>query len=95
MPYIAPEILRSRSDQTTINSDMSSDIYSFGMVMWEVSTTYQPFEERQYNLELSAEIKRLETTSSHEWNSAKIIKTNGKMLECKCVRTTKYQRNSR
>src|SRR5581483_6555841 len=53
--YLAPEIL-SKKDQAIINSDTSSDIYSFGMVMWEVSTTYQPFSAKRHNEALSSEI---------------------------------------
>lgn len=48
MPYVAPEMLKQEQMTT------SSDIYSFAMTMWEISTSVQPFEDKRS--ELSAEI---------------------------------------
>ncbi|CAB4432748.1 unnamed protein product [Rhizophagus irregularis] len=48
MPYVSPEMLKQ--EQMTTNSD----IYSFAMIMWELSTGVQPFEDKRS--ELSAEI---------------------------------------
>jgi serine/threonine protein kinase len=44
MPYVAPEMLK-REKMTT-----SSDIYSFAMIMWELSTSAQPFEDNRSEL---------------------------------------------
>ncbi|GBB95103.1 hypothetical protein RclHR1_02480002 [Rhizophagus clarus] len=69
MPYVAPEMLKGTTEKMTI----SSDIYSFGMVMWEVSTGRQPFDEMPTRL-LSDEIvsgsrpKIMEGTPSHYAN---------------------------
>ncbi|RIA89120.1 kinase-like domain-containing protein [Glomus cerebriforme] len=52
LPYVAPEMLQEQKEQMT----QSSDIYSFAMIMWEVSTGYRPFENYQYSPELCVRI---------------------------------------
>jgi serine/threonine protein kinase len=39
--YVAPEILKDQKEDMTI----SSDVYSFAMIMWEVSCGSRPFED--------------------------------------------------
>ncbi|GBB88871.1 hypothetical protein RclHR1_01550008 [Rhizophagus clarus] len=48
MPYVAPEMLKQKQMTT------KSDIYSFAIIMWELSTGVQPFEDKRS--ELSADI---------------------------------------
>ena len=43
IPYLAPEVL-SRKPYTK-----ESDIYSFGMIMWEYTTGKKPFHDREHN----------------------------------------------
>src|SRR5438874_6350511 len=43
IPYLAPEVL-SKKPYTK-----ESDIYSFGMVMWEFTTGKKPFHDRPHN----------------------------------------------
>ncbi|CAG8538188.1 892_t:CDS:2 [Paraglomus occultum] len=43
LPYCAPEILRGRIYTT------AADIYSFGMIMWEVSSGMRPFATRGHD----------------------------------------------
>ncbi|CAG8749811.1 14312_t:CDS:1, partial [Racocetra fulgida] len=43
IPYIAPEIF-IREKYTTV-----SDIYSFGMIMWEMTTGQKPFYDRNHD----------------------------------------------
>src|SRR6266542_379403 len=43
IPYLAPEVL-SRKPYTK-----ESDIYSFGMIMWEFTTGKKPFHDRSHN----------------------------------------------
>ncbi|GBB86602.1 hypothetical protein RclHR1_00130043 [Rhizophagus clarus] len=50
LPYIAPEVLRGEK------KSQSSDIYNFGMIMWELSTLSLPYFDRAHNLELAIEI---------------------------------------
>ncbi|CAI2185979.1 1790_t:CDS:1 [Funneliformis geosporum] len=50
MPFIAPEILRGQ--QTTL----SSDIYSFGMIMWELSSLNLPFYDKPHDAQLIMEL---------------------------------------
>jgi len=50
IPYMAPEILQ-RQKYTK-----ASDIYSFGMIMWEFMTGRRPFWDRSHDTELIIEI---------------------------------------
>src|SRR6184192_3447000 len=43
VPYLAPEVL-SKKPYTK-----ESDIYSFGMIMWEFTTGKKPFHDRSHN----------------------------------------------
>ncbi|RIB30191.1 kinase-like domain-containing protein [Gigaspora rosea] len=43
IPYIAPEILREEKFTT------ASDIYSFGMIMWEITSGQKPFSDRNHH----------------------------------------------
>jgi len=46
IPYIAPEILQEKEYTT------ASDIYSFGMIMWELMTGRKPFWDQDHDEEL-------------------------------------------
>ncbi|CAB5182319.1 unnamed protein product [Rhizophagus irregularis] len=46
IPYMAPEIFRGRK------YTKASDIYSFGMIMWELMTGRRPFWNRSHDTEL-------------------------------------------
>src|SRR3989440_8150532 len=50
IPYLAPEVL-SRKPYTK-----ESDIYSFGMIMWEFTTGKKPFHDRSHNHILISDI---------------------------------------
>ncbi len=50
IPYIAPEIFLEQKYTT------ASDIYSFGMIMWELMTGRKPFWDRNHDTELIIEI---------------------------------------
>ncbi|CAG8594510.1 1083_t:CDS:2 [Cetraspora pellucida] len=50
MPYIAPEVLNKKQ------YSFSSDIYSLGMIMWELTSGYRPFYDRQYDSLLALDI---------------------------------------
>ena len=50
LPYIAPEILRGNLPTK------SSDIYSFGIIMWMFITGVHPWYNRSHDLELASEI---------------------------------------
>ena len=50
IPYLAPEVL-SRKPYTK-----ESDIYSFGMIMWEFTTGKKPFHDRPHNHLLISDI---------------------------------------
>ncbi|RGB41753.1 kinase-like domain-containing protein, partial [Rhizophagus diaphanus] len=46
LPYIAPEVLNGKSYTS------SSDIYSFGVIMAELSSGNPPFHDRDHDLDL-------------------------------------------
>jgi serine/threonine protein kinase len=46
IPYIAPEIFKGAS------FSKESDIYSMGMIMWELTTGCKPFDNVEHNTEL-------------------------------------------
>ncbi|RGB23466.1 kinase-like domain-containing protein, partial [Rhizophagus diaphanus] len=50
IPFMAPEILRGKSYTP------ASDIYSFSMIMWELTSGVPPFENRAYDIQLSLSI---------------------------------------
>jgi len=59
IPYLAPEVLLRKS------YTKESDIYSFGMIMWEYTTGKKPFYNRSHNHRLILDIlegKRPEIT---------------------------------
>ena len=50
IPYLAPEVL-SKKPYTK-----ESDVYSFGMIMWELTTGKKPFHDRPHNSSLISDI---------------------------------------
>ncbi|GBB98847.1 hypothetical protein RclHR1_03340008 [Rhizophagus clarus] len=50
IPYVAPEVLQGKK------YSRASDIYSFGMIMWEVMVGRRPFWNRKHDTELIIEI---------------------------------------
>ncbi|PKK59520.1 kinase-like protein, partial [Rhizophagus irregularis] len=50
IPYVAPEVLQGKK------YTKASDIYSFGMIMWDLMVGRRPFWDRNHNTELIIEI---------------------------------------
>src|SRR6266536_2038433 len=50
IPYMAPEIFQGQK------YTKASDIYSFGMIMWELMTARRPFWDRDHDTDLIIEI---------------------------------------
>jgi serine/threonine protein kinase len=50
IPYMAPEIFQGQK------YTKASDIYSFGMIMWEFMTARRPFWDRNHDIELIIDI---------------------------------------
>ncbi|CAI2172166.1 1159_t:CDS:2 [Funneliformis geosporum] len=47
LPYIAPEVINGKG------YTFASDIYSIGMLMWEISSGQQPFADFEHNYDLA------------------------------------------
>jgi serine/threonine protein kinase len=50
IPFMAPEILRGKPYTS------ASDIYSFSIIMWEFTSGFPPFNDREHGLQLSLSI---------------------------------------
>src|SRR5437588_633549 len=50
IPYMAPEVLRGKPYTP------ASDIYSFAMIMWELSSLVPPFDDRAHDFHLSLSV---------------------------------------
>src|SRR5205085_7578350 len=50
IPYMAPEVLRGKPYTP------ASDIYSFAMIMWELTSGVPPFDNRAHDFHLSLSI---------------------------------------
>ncbi|PKC73250.1 kinase-like protein, partial [Rhizophagus irregularis] len=50
IPFMAPEVLRGKSYTP------ASDIYSFSMIMWELTSGVPPFNNRAHDIQLSLSI---------------------------------------
>ncbi|GET65215.1 kinase-like domain-containing protein [Rhizophagus irregularis DAOM 181602=DAOM 197198] len=50
IPFMAPEVLRGKSYTS------ASDIYSFSMIMWELTSGVPPFNNRAHDIQLSLSI---------------------------------------
>jgi serine/threonine protein kinase len=71
IPYIAPEIFKG------VKFSKESDIYSFGMTMWELTTGCKPFSNVEHVTDLIYEIidgKRPEITNDTPKCNAKLMK---------------------
>ena len=55
IPYMAPEVLSKKT------YTKESDIYSFGMIMWEFTTGKKPFHDRPHNHCLISDILKGES----------------------------------
>jgi len=50
LPFVAPEVLRSHPYTS------ASDIYSFSMIMWELTSGIPPFNDREHDLHLALNV---------------------------------------
>ncbi|CAI2166978.1 19844_t:CDS:2 [Funneliformis geosporum] len=59
IPYVDPKFLyRQRNDNTSPQQNEKSDVYSVGVLFWEISSGRQPFyvEGEQYDIDLAIDI---------------------------------------
>jgi hypothetical protein len=52
IPYIDPKSLKDQNYKL----DKKSDVYSVGVLMWQISSGYQPFPNNSYDVSLSLSI---------------------------------------
>ncbi|EXX71851.1 hypothetical protein GLOIN_2v1784613 [Rhizophagus irregularis DAOM 181602=DAOM 197198] len=57
IPYIDPKIFNNRIDYINENQkykfNEKSDVYSIGVLMWQISSGYQPFNTKDYDIDLA------------------------------------------
>ena len=53
MPYLAPELLSGRGSYSK-----ATDIYAFGIIMWEISSEEKPFGELEHDVSLALSISK-------------------------------------
>jgi len=53
MPYLAPEVLNGRGSYS-----QATDVYAFGMIMWEITSGEKPFQEFNHDTELAVQISK-------------------------------------
>ena len=51
MPYLAPELLTGHGSYS-----QATDVYAFGIIMWEISSHEKPFGEVDHDLQLALSI---------------------------------------
>src|SRR2546421_5508188 len=51
MPYLAPELLNGRGSYS-----QATDVYAFGIIMWEVSSQEPPFHGLEHDTQLALQI---------------------------------------
>ena len=88
IPYVAPEIFKGAV------FSKESDIYSIGMIMWELTTGCKPFADFEHNTDLIYKIingKRPEITEDTPECFANLIE---KCWDPDPSKKTSYRRNS-
>ena len=53
IPYMDPKFLRN---QKNYKLNKKSDVYSVGVLMWQISSGYRPFHTEDYDIELAIHI---------------------------------------
>jgi hypothetical protein len=53
MPYTDPKSLNTRNFQL----DKASNVYSIGILLWQISSGYRPFHDEGYNIKLILDIE--------------------------------------
>src|SRR5438270_12948103 len=51
MPYLAPELLNGRGSYS-----QATDVYAFGMIIWEISSHEKPFGQVDHDIQLELSI---------------------------------------
>ncbi|EXX50158.1 uncharacterized protein OCT59_023665 [Rhizophagus irregularis] len=59
IPYVDPKVLvnqRNDDNQQSYSLDEKSDVYSIGILLWEISSGHPPFHDKPYDQSLAIEI---------------------------------------
>ena len=57
--FTAPEILQQRRERKELgNYSNAADVFSFGMLLWEIATNQTPFSDMQFNSSVSDSIEK-------------------------------------
>ena len=61
--YVAPEVLRGKKNTK------ESDVYSVGMLMWEIFAGHPPFDDRAHNHRLIFDIWGMDNRKGHNYQN--------------------------
>jgi serine/threonine protein kinase len=75
LPYVSPEVLRGKK------YTVAADIYSFGIIMWEVSECIPPFSDRAHDGHLALDICRGLRPTFENYVPKSFIKLVGRCLD--------------
>ena len=56
VPYVDPKRLNKEQGKDALQKLKLSDVYSIGVLFWEISSGRHPFEDRHYDMHLALEI---------------------------------------
>ena len=56
IPYIDPKRYDTEKGKGTLQKLKFSDVYSIGVLFWEISSGHRPFENRDYDIHLLVDI---------------------------------------
>ncbi|RIB10127.1 kinase-like domain-containing protein, partial [Gigaspora rosea] len=56
LPYVAPELLKASTNGNSIVYTQKSDIFSYGIIMFEIFNGYPPYYNIPHDLGLALEI---------------------------------------
>ena len=82
IPYIDPKRYDTEKGKGTLQKLKFSDVYSIGVLFWEISSGHRPFENRDHDFYLAIDIREgLRETPVHDTPNDYIKLYTGKLIK--------------